>query len=165
MQIILIPIKNLIHLLGYGLLLPEYVENMVASSEYYHSHWILLTKGQHLLLVQHQAIIWSNTGLVCRCMCVIWSWWFNTSPPSAAYMRQWNGSLLAQIMGCRLFGGVIVNWTLRKKCSKILIKIQNFSFTKMHLKISSVKWWPFCPGGYDLNTCLFTCLLCLLVMA
>ena len=28
-----------------------------------------------------------------------------------------------------------------------LIKMQNFSFTKMHLKISSVKWRPFCPGG------------------
>ena len=27
------------------------------------------------------------------------------------------------------------------------IKIQNFSFTKMHLKISSAKWRPFCPGG------------------
>ena len=31
--------------------------------------------------------------------------------------------------------------------SEILIKIQNFSFTKMHLKISSAKWRPFCPGG------------------
>ena len=31
--------------------------------------------------------------------------------------------------------------------NKILIKIQNFSFTKMHLKISSAKWRPFCPGG------------------
>ena len=31
--------------------------------------------------------------------------------------------------------------------SEILVKIQNFSFTKMHLKLSSAKWWPFCPGG------------------
>ena len=28
----------------------------------------------------------------------------NSSPPSAAYMRQWTGSALAQIMACRLFG-------------------------------------------------------------
>ena len=35
--------------------------------------------------------------------------------------------------------------------SEILIKIQNFSFTKMHLKISSVKWRPFCPGGIWVN--------------
>ena len=27
----------------------------------------------------------------------------NTSPPSAAYMRQWNGSALVQIMACLLF--------------------------------------------------------------
>ena len=30
---------------------------------------------------------------------------------------------------------------------EILIKIQNFSFTKMHLKILSGKWCPFCLGG------------------
>ena len=30
---------------------------------------------------------------------------------------------------------------------EIWIKIQIFSFTKVHLKISSAKWRPFCPGG------------------
>ena len=34
--------------------------------------------------------------------------------------------------------------------SEILIKIQNFSFTKMHLKITSAKWRPFCPGRDEL---------------
>ena len=34
--------------------------------------------------------------------------------------------------------------------SEIWIKIQNFSFMKTHLKISSAKWWPFCPGGDEL---------------
>ena len=29
---------------------------------------------------------------------------FNSSPPSAAYMRQWIGSALVQLMACRLFG-------------------------------------------------------------
>ena len=29
---------------------------------------------------------------------------------------------------------------------EILIKIPNFSFTKMHLKISHATCWPFCPG-------------------
>ena len=28
----------------------------------------------------------------------------NTSPPSAAYMRQWTGSALVQVMACRLLG-------------------------------------------------------------
>ena len=23
----------------------------------------------------------------------------------------------------------------------------------MYLKVSSVKWWPFCPGGDELSTC------------
>ena len=30
--------------------------------------------------------------------------------------------------------------------SEISIKILTFSFTKMHLKVSSGKWWPFCLG-------------------
>ena len=34
--------------------------------------------------------------------------------------------------------------------SEILIKIQIFSFKKMHLKISSAKWRPFCPAGDEL---------------
>ena len=29
------------------------------------------------------------------------------------------------------------------------MKKQNFSFMKTHLKISSAKRWPFCPGGDD----------------
>ena len=29
---------------------------------------------------------------------------FNSSPPSAAYMRQWTVSILVQVMACRLFG-------------------------------------------------------------
>ena len=34
--------------------------------------------------------------------------------------------------------------------SEILIKLRNFSFTKMHVKISSAKWQPFCPRGDEL---------------
>ena len=35
--------------------------------------------------------------------------------------------------------------------SEILIKIQNFSFTKMRLEMSSVKWPPFCSGRDELK--------------
>ena len=35
--------------------------------------------------------------------------------------------------------------------SDILIKIQNFSVTKTHLKKLSAKWQPFCPGGDELT--------------
>ena len=49
---------------------------------------------------------------------------------------------------------VIVNWTRRNNLQWILIKIQNFSFTKMHLKISSTKWRPLCPGEDEsINNC------------
>ena len=92
------------------------------------------------------------------------SWWSmvkadpTSSPPNAAYMRQWIGSALVQIMACRLFSTkplyepmlTLLNGTLRTNLSEILIKIKNFSFTKMNLKISSVKWRPFCPGGDEL---------------
>ena len=35
--------------------------------------------------------------------------------------------------------------------TEILIKTQNFSFTKMHLNISSAKWQPLCPGGDEFS--------------
>ena len=35
--------------------------------------------------------------------------------------------------------------------SGILIKLQTVSFTKMHLKISSKKWRPFCSGQNELT--------------
>ena len=37
--------------------------------------------------------------------------------------------------------------TLGTNFSEIFIKVQTFSLTKMHLKISSAKWRPFLPGG------------------
>ena len=36
--------------------------------------------------------------------------------------------------------------TLWTNFSEIRIKIQNVSFMKMRLTMSSAKWWPFCPG-------------------
>ena len=46
---------------------------------------------------------------------------------------------------------VVDNWTLRNKFQWDFNQIQNFSFIKTHLKISSGKWRPFCPGGDELN--------------
>ena len=42
--------------------------------------------------------------------------------------------------------GILLIWPLGRNFSEILIDIQAFSFKKMHLKISSVKWRPFCLG-------------------
>ena len=42
-------------------------------------------------------------------------------------------------------------WILRNKLHEILIEIPTFSFKKMHLKLLSAKWWPFCLGLNVLN--------------
>ena len=47
--------------------------------------------------------------------------------------------------------GLLSMGPLGTNFSEILIKIQNFSFTKMHLKIMSSKRQPFCPGGDELT--------------
>ena len=47
--------------------------------------------------------------------------------------------------------GILLIGPLGTNVSEIRIKIHNFSFTKMHLKMSSGKWRPFCPGGDELN--------------
>ena len=64
---------------------------------------------------------------------------------------------LVYIMAYRLVGGrhqtsiwttagIWLIWTFGTNFSEILSTIHTFSFKKMHLKMSSVKWWPFCLG-------------------
>ena len=56
--------------------------------------------------------------------------------------------------------GISLIWPLGINFNKMLTKIHTFSFKKMHLKLSSAKWWPFCV---DLNvlilstSCLLAC--------
>ena len=80
----------------------------------------------------------------------------NESFPSATYMCQWTGSVLLQVMACRLFGAKplpepIMTYSqmdpLGINFREIKIKTQNFSFMKTDLKMLSVKWRPFCPCG------------------
>ena len=42
--------------------------------------------------------------------------------------------------------GILLIWSLGTNFSEILIGIETFSFKKMHLKMSSAKWRPFCLG-------------------
>ena len=78
-----------------------------------------------------------------------------SSPPSAAYVSvNWvsigsdNGLLPIQRQAIILANaGLLLIRPLGTNFSEILIKIQNFAFTKMHLKMS-VKWRPFCPGEW-----------------
>ena len=71
--------------------------------------------------------------------------WFNSSPPSAAYMRQWIGSALVPITACRLFGAkplsnqcwIIVNWGIMNKVQWNFNQNTKRFIHKMHLTISS----------------------------
>ena len=59
--------------------------------------------------------------------------------------------------------GILSIGPLGTNFGEILIKIQTFSFKKMHLKMSSVKWRPFCLGlnvsnqqEHEACCCLYT---------
>ena len=96
-------------------------------------------------------IIWSPNVIVTACQQeeVQIPYIFNSSPSSAAFMQQWIGSALVQIMACRLFGAKIWSQSvLGTNFNENFIKIQNFSFMKMHIEISSVKWRP-----WEVNPC------------
>ena len=47
--------------------------------------------------------------------------------------------------------GILLIGPLGTNFSEILIAIEAFTFKKMHLKITSAKWWPFCLGLNVLN--------------
>ena len=74
---------------------------------------------------------------------------FNSSPPSAAYMNQVSidsDNVLSPIRRQAITWtntGLLSTGPLGTNFSETLINIQNFSFTKMHQKISSAKWQPF----------------------
>ena len=82
----------------------------------------------------------------------------NSSPPRAAYMHQWTGSALVQVMTCRLFSTKPLpeqmlthyHWTPRNKLQGNLNRKQNFPSMKIYLKLAAAKWQPFCPGRDEL---------------
>ena len=64
---------------------------------------------------------------------------------------------LLQMMACCLFSAKPLSEPMLPDCqldpkhakegfSEILFKIQKVSFMTMHLKMLSLKWWPFCLG-------------------
>ena len=155
---------------------------MVSLCQVTQPQWVYVIRGLYGACQQnisphrscHTYIAQACKGILCMCMdtrdyeygCTyaMYAWIVtpsvNSSPPSAAYMHQWIGSALVQIMACRLFGakplskpmlGVLLIGPLGKNFHEISIKLQNFSFTKMHGKITSAKWWPFCLGVYELT--------------
>ena len=47
--------------------------------------------------------------------------------------------------------GIGLIWSLGTNYNEILTEIQTFSYKRMHLKMSSSMWWPFCLGPNVLN--------------
>ena len=71
-------------------------------------------------------------------------------------MRQWIGSALVQIIICRPFGAKPLSKPMLVYCQlnpykqtsvEFWSKYKTFHSRKIHIKISSAKWRPFCPGG------------------
>ena len=54
--------------------------------------------------------------------------------------------------------GILLTGTLGTNLSEILSEIHTFSFKKMHLKMTSAKWRPFCLGLNVLNVILYQCI-------
>ena len=83
-------------------------------------------------------------------------WFVNTYPclghlPLVLHiqcMRQSTGLALAQIMSCRLLGAKPLSKPMLGYCQ--LGPWEQIA-VNFYLKISSAKWWPFCPGGDESN--------------
>ena len=80
----------------------------------------------------------------------------NSSTLCAAYMRRWTGSALVQAMTCRQAitwtnAGLLTIGPLGTNFTKIRTIIQNVSFTKIYLKMSSAKWRSFSSGEDELT--------------
>ena len=92
--------------------------------------------------------------------------WFSTKFNRATQYSRWWGttSLYPQCMTNVLNFQTVNNWDIvstfirlprmvlstgflyEKRINEILIEIHTFPFTKMRLKVSLAKWWPFCLG-------------------
>ena len=79
----------------------------------------------------------------------------NPSPPSAAYMRHWNGSALVQVLACRLFGAKPLPEPMLVYCQldsweQISVKLgtgfYHFHSRKCIWNCRLQKYGPFCPG-------------------
>ena len=80
--------------------------------------------------------------------------WINSSPSSAVYMHGWTGSALVQVMACRQTGDkplpkpmlIYCHWTPLNKLKWNSNRNIKLFIHQMHLKMSSAKSWPLCPG-------------------
>ena len=123
------------------------------DSVWHHRTWsTLVNKSACYLAAGHVATYTaSHMGSLC-----FWIW-FNSSPPSAAYIyASLNWAIIGSDNGLSpgrhqatiwTNAGILLIGPLGTKFSGILFDIHAFSFKEMHLKMSSVKWRPFYPGS------------------
>ena len=86
--------------------------------------------------------------------CSLWWLLINSSPPGAAYMRQWTGSALVQVMACRLFGAkplpeLMLAYCQLNSCDQTSVKFES-EFCHFHSWKCIWIWRPFCPGRDEL---------------
>ena len=135
--------------------------NQLLNYQYY-CHSVRIKNYITSILFFHK-LIQAVTAMMC----------FNSSPPSAAYMRQWIRSALVKIMACHLFGAKplsklmwdIVNWTLVKKLQwnfnrNLNIFINENTFENTVCAISSISSQLQC-----VKCGFFACLVCLVTQA
>ena len=97
-------------------------------------------------------------------ICVTRPQWVNSSSPNAAYMRQWIGSSLVQVMACHLFGAkllrepVLAYWQLhswRQISVKFESEFYHFHSRKCIWNCRLPKWRSCCPRGDEVWLILF----------
>ena len=69
----------------------------------------------------------------------------NSSPPSAAYARQWIGSALVKIMACRLFGAKPLSKSMLDYCQLEPSEQTSVKCLSKYITFQSQKWiWKYC---------------------
>ena len=122
----------------------------------YHYWWVCLSQQSPW----YKPCIWCMSGVP----------QFNSSPPSATYMRRWTGPSLVQVNGLSPIRHRAITWTnaglltiglLGTNFSEIWIVILSFSFRKMHLKMLSAKMAAILSMGRWVNMALHAVQGCL----
>ena len=82
-----------------------------------------------------------------------WHSFVNSLRQGDSYICHWTGSSLVQVMATCLFvcqaitctnADLLSIWPLGTNCCESLLTLLTFSLKKMHLKMLSAMWWPFC---------------------
>ena len=138
-------------------------ENIVSFHELYSKHSKVISDWSHhyncLVLLAVDKIKGFFCVRILTCLSVLRTFSsvisVNSSHLSAAYMRQWIGSALVQIMARRLFGAKPLSKPMLACC-----QFYHFHSRKCNWKCRLPKCRPFCLGGNELRSCYLVCHIC-----